>query len=157
MGSIFKIFNTAIALDSGTTTLADGFDATKPIRIGGYTINDYKGKHRFLTMPEIFTYSSNIGSAKMADLFGAEIQQAYLKKFGLMDKSPIELPDVGEPFYPSPKNWKRINTMTVSFGHGISVNAIQLLTGVGAVVNDGMLREPTLLKREPAKCRTARA
>jgi cell division protein FtsI (penicillin-binding protein 3) len=148
MGSVFKIFNTAIALDSGTTTLADGFDATKPIRIGGHMINDYKGKHRFLTIPEIFTYSSNIGSAKMADLFGPEIQQAYLKKFGLMDKSPIELPDVGEPFYPSPKNWKRINTMTVSYGHGISINAVQLLTAVGAVVNDGMLREPTLLKRE---------
>ena len=151
MGSVFKIFNTAIALDSGTTTLADGFDATKPIRIGGHMINDYKGKHRFLTIPEIFTYSSNIGSAKMADLFGAEIQQAYLKKFGLMDRSPIELPDVGEPFYPSQKNWKRINTMTVSYGHGISVNAIQLLTGVGAVVNDGILREPTLLKREPGE------
>jgi cell division protein FtsI (penicillin-binding protein 3) len=151
MGSVFKIFNTAIALDSGTTTLADGFDATKPIRIGGHMINDYKGKHRFLTIPEIFTYSSNIGSAKMADLFGAEIQQAYLKKFGLMDKSPIELPDVGEPFYPSQKNWKRINTMTVSYGHGISINAIQLLTGVGAVVNDGVLREPTLLKREPGE------
>ena len=148
MGSVFKIFNTAIALDSGTTTLADGFDATKPIRIGGHMINDYKGKHRFLTIPEIFTYSSNIGSAKMADLFGPEIQQAYLKKFGLMDKSPIELPDVGEPFYPSPKNWKRINTMTVSYGHGISINAVQLLTAVGAVVNDGLLREPTLLKRE---------
>ena len=148
MGSVFKIFNTAIALDSGTTTLADGFDATKPIRIGGHMINDYKGKHRFLTIPEIFTYSSNIGSAKMADLFGPEIQQAYLKKFGLMDKSPIELPDVGEPFYPSPNNWKRINTMTVSYGHGISINAVQLLTAVGAVVNDGLLREPTLLKRE---------
>jgi cell division protein FtsI (penicillin-binding protein 3) len=151
MGSVFKIFNTAIALDSGTVTLANGFDATKAIRIGGHTINDYKGKHRFLTIPEIFTYSSNIGSAKMADLFGAEIQQAYLKKFGLMDKSPIELPDVGEPFYPSAKNWKRINTMTVSYGHGISINAVQLLTGVGAVVNDGMLREPTLLKREPGE------
>ncbi|HJT13110.1 MAG TPA: penicillin-binding protein 2 [Dongiaceae bacterium] len=148
MGSVFKIFNTAIALDSGTVTLADGFDATKPIRIGGHMINDYKGKHRFLTIPEIFTYSSNIGSAKMADLFGPEVQQAYLKKFGLMDKSPIELPEVGEPFYPSAKNWKRINTMTVSYGHGISINAIQLLTGVGAVVNDGILREPTVLKRE---------
>lgn len=147
MGSTFKIFNTAIALDSGTVTLADGFDATKPIRIGGHSINDYKGKHRFLTIPEIFTYSSNIGSAKMADLFGPEIQQAYLKRFGLMDKSPIELPEVGEPFYPSPKNWKRVNTMTVAYGHGISVNAIQLITAVGAVVSQGVLRDPTLLKR----------
>ena len=151
MGSTFKIFNTAIALDSGTATLADGFDATKPIRIGGYSINDYKGKHRFLTIPEIFTYSSNIGSAKMADLFGPELQQAYLKRFGLLDKSPIELPDVGAPFYPSQKNWKRINTMTISYGHGISVDAIQLITAVGGIVNDGILREPTVLKREPGE------
>jgi cell division protein FtsI (penicillin-binding protein 3) len=151
MGSTFKIFNTAIGLDSGTVTLADGFDATKPIRIGGYSIDDYKGKHRFLSIPEVFTYSSNIGSAKMADLFGPEMQQAYLKRFGLMDKSPIELPEVGEPFYPSPKNWKRINTMTIAYGHGISVNAIQLITAVGAIVNHGVLREPTLLKREPGE------
>jgi cell division protein FtsI (penicillin-binding protein 3) len=151
MGSVFKIFNTAIALDSGTVTLADGFDATKPIRIGGHSINDYKGKHRFLTIPEIFTYSSNIGSAKMADLFGPEVQQAYLKRFGLMDKSPVELPEVGEPFYPSPKHWKRINTMTVAYGHGISINATQLITAVGAIVNDGILREPTVLKREPGE------
>lgn len=151
MGSTFKIFNTAIALDSGTVTLADGFDATKPIKIGRYSIDDYHGKHRFLTIPEIFTYSSNIGSAKMADLFGAELQQAYLKRFGLMDKSPIELGEVGDPFYPSAKDWKRVNTMTVSFGHGISVNTIQLITAVGAIVNHGILREPTLLKREPGE------
>lgn len=151
MGSVFKIFNTAIALDSGTVTLADGFDAAKPIRIGGFSINDYKGKNRFLTIPEIFTYSSNIGSAKMADLFGAEVQQAYLKRFGLMDKSPIELPDVGAPFYPSPKNWKRINTMTIAYGHGISVNAVQLITAMGAIANDGILREPTVLKRGPGE------
>jgi cell division protein FtsI (penicillin-binding protein 3) len=151
MGSVFKIFNTAIALDSGTATLADGFDASKPIRIGGYSISDFHGKNRFLSIPEIFTYSSNIGSAKMADLFGSEIQQAYLKRFGLMDKSPVELTEVGEPFYPSPNNWKRINTMTVSYGHGISVNAMQLITAVGGVVNDGVLREPTLLKRNPGE------
>ncbi|MGH6892961.1 MAG: peptidoglycan D,D-transpeptidase FtsI family protein, partial [Dongiaceae bacterium] len=148
MGSTFKIFNTAIGLDSGTATLADGFDATKPIRIGGFSIDDYKGKHRFLSIPEIFTYSSNIGSARMADLFGAEVQQGYLKRFGLMDQSPIELPEVGEPLYPAAKNWKRINTMTVAYGHGISVSAMQLIAAAGAIVNHGILREPTLLKRE---------
>src|SRR5262245_30520470 len=151
MGSTFKIFNTAIAIDSGSATLADGFDASKPIKIGGYRIDDYHGKYRFLSIPEIFTYSSNIGSAKMADAFGPELQQAYLKRFGLMDKSPIELPDVGAPFYPSQKNWKRINTMTIAYGHGISVNAIQLITAVGGIVNDGVMREPTLLKREPGE------
>ena len=151
MGSTFKIFNSAIALDSGTVTLADGFDATHPIKIGRFTIDDFKGKHRFLSIPEIFTYSSNIGSAKMADLFGAEVQQAYLKRFGLMDKSTLELSEVGEPFYPSAKDWRRVNTMTVAYGHGISINAAQLITAVGGIVNHGMLRQPTLLKRAPGE------
>jgi cell division protein FtsI (penicillin-binding protein 3) len=64
-----------------------------------------------------------------------------------MDKSPIELAEVGEPFYPGAKDWKRVNTMTVSYGHGISINAVQLITAVGGVVNHGILRQPTLLKR----------
>jgi len=151
MGSTFKVFNTAIALDSGTATLADGFDASKPIHIAGFTIHDYHSKNRFLSIPEIFTYSSNIGSAKMADLFGPEVQQTYLKRFGLLDKSPIELPEVSDPLYPAAKNWKRINTMTIAYGHGISVNPIQLLTGVAAIVNHGIMRQPTLLKREPGE------
>jgi len=87
----------------------------------------------------------------MADTFGPEMQQAYLKRFGLMDKSPVELPEIGDPLYPQPKNWKRINTMTIAYGHGISVSAMQLLTAVGAIVNHGVLREPTLLKREPGE------
>jgi cell division protein FtsI (penicillin-binding protein 3) len=151
MGSTFKVFNTAIALDSGTTTLADGFDASKPIHIAGFTIHDYHSKNRFLSIPEIFTYSSNIGSAKMADLFGPEVQQTYLKRFGLLDRSPVELPEVSDPLYPAAKNWKRINTMTIAYGHGVSVSPIQLLTGVGAIVGHGIMRQPTLLKREPGE------
>ena len=119
MGSVFKIFNTAIALDSGTTTLADGFDATKPIRIGGFMINDYKGKHRFLTIPEIFTYSSNIGSAKMARFVRRGDPAGVLDKFGLMKPRRSSCPKSASRSIP--RNWKRINTMTVSFGHGISV------------------------------------
>jgi cell division protein FtsI (penicillin-binding protein 3) len=149
MGSVFKIFNTAIALDSGTCKISDGFDATHAIKISRFSIDDFHGKHRWLSVPEIFTYSSNIGSAKMADEFGAEVQQAYLAKFGLMDKSPIELPEVGSPQYPAPKNWKRINTMTVSYGHGISVSPMQLVSGMAAAVNHGLMIPPTLLKRSP--------
>ncbi len=149
MGSVFKIFNTAIALDSGNNKISDGYDATHPIKISRFTIDDFHGKHRYLSIPEIFTYSSNIGSAKMADQFGAEVQQAYLSKFGLLDKSPIELPEVGDPQYPSPKNWKRINTMTVSYGHGVSVSPFQLVTSVSAIVNHGLMITPTLLKRSP--------
>jgi cell division protein FtsI (penicillin-binding protein 3) len=148
MGSTFKIFNTAIALDSGSVTLADGFDATKPIAIGGFHIDDYKGKHRWLSIPEIFTYSSNIGSAKMADHFGPVLQREYLRRFGLMDRSPIELSENADPLYPTEKSWKRINTMTIAYGHGISVSPMQLLSGAGAIVNRGIMVPPTLLRRE---------
>jgi cell division protein FtsI (penicillin-binding protein 3) len=149
MGSTFKTFNTAIGLDTKTVTMQGGYDATNPIKIGGFTINDYHGKHRYLTVPEIYAYSSNIGSAKMADAFGTEAQQTYLRRFGMLDKSPIELPEVGEPMYPSIKNWRRINTMTVAYGHGIAVNAAQLIAGISAVVNGGVMRAPTILKRDP--------
>ncbi len=145
MGSTFKLFNTAIGLDSGTTTLAGGYDATHAIKIGRFSIDDYHGKHRWLSIPEIFTYSSNIGSAKLADAFGAEVQKTYLQRFGLLAKSPVELAEVGEPQYP--KNWRRVNTMTISYGHGVSVAPIQVLPAVGAVANGGILRQPTLLKR----------
>ncbi len=151
MGSTFKIFNTAIGLDTGTVTLGSGYDATNPIKIGRFSIDDFKGKHRFLSVPEIFTYSSNIGSAKMADDFGAEIQQAYLARFGLLDKSPLELPEIGAPHYPNQKSWKRINTMTIAYGHGISVSPIQLVSAVACVVNGGSLRAATLLKRAPSE------
>lgn len=147
MGSTFKLLNTAIGLDTGTVTLAGGYDATNPIRIGGFTIQDYKGKNRWLNIPEIIAYSSNIGSAKLADTFGAEVQKAYLQRFGMLTKSPIELQEVGVPQYP--KNWRRINTMTIAYGHGISVAPVQLITAVGALANGGMLRYPTLLKRAP--------
>jgi cell division protein FtsI (penicillin-binding protein 3) len=147
MGSVFKIFNSAIALDSKTCSISDVYDATHPIKISRFTIDDFHGKHRPLSVPEIFTYSSNIGSAKMADQFGAEIQQAYLAKFGLLEKSTVELPEVGMPHYPAPKNWKRINTMTVAYGHGISISPMQLVSGVSATVNHGLMIPSTLLKR----------
>jgi cell division protein FtsI (penicillin-binding protein 3) len=148
MGSTFKIFNTAIALDSGVAHIHDVYDATSPIKIGGFTIDDYHGKHRPLSIPEIFTYSSNIGSAKMADKFGTERQQYYLQRFGLLTPSPVELPEVGKPLHPALKDWRRISTMTIAYGHGISVSPIQLVAAVAAIANDGIWHTPTIVKRE---------
>ena len=145
MGSTFKLFNTAIGLDSGTVTLAGGYDATNAIKIDRFSIDDFHGKRRWLSIPEIFTYSSNIGSAKLADAFGAEVQRTYLQRFGLLTRSQVELAEVGEPRYP--RTWRRVNTMTISYGHGISVAPVQVVAAVAAMVNGGILRQPTLLKR----------
>jgi cell division protein FtsI (penicillin-binding protein 3) len=146
MGSTFKIFNTAMALDAGIVGMNDGFDARKPIRIGGFTITDFKPKNRWLTVPEIFMYSSNIGSAKMAEQAGTERQQLFMNRLGFFKPVALELPERGKPMYPS--DWKPINTLTIAYGHGIAVTPLHLVSGVAAVVNGGLLRPMTLMKRD---------
>lgn len=144
MGSTFKIFNTAMALDAGTVTLNDGYDATKPIRISRFTINDFHGEHRWLSVAEIFKYSSNIGSVKMAMDVGTDGQKAFMSRLGMLQPMALELPERGYPLVPSP--WRPINTMTISFGHGMSVSPMHLASGVATVVNGGIKRPTTLLK-----------
>jgi cell division protein FtsI (penicillin-binding protein 3) len=145
-GSTFKIFNTAMALDYGTTTLAAGYDASKPIKVSRFTISDYKGKNRWLSVPEIFMYSSNIGSVRMVLDVGRDRQREFLGRFGFLKTPSIELPEIGGPLVPAP--WRDVSMMTIAFGHGISVTPLQLIAGTSAIVNDGLLRPVTLLKQE---------
>jgi len=145
MGSTFKLFTAAMALDAGVTSLKGGYDASQPIRIGRFTITDYHAKARWLSVPEIMIYSSNIGSVKMALDAGTDRQRAFLQKIGMLSAPSFELPEVGSPLVPSP--WREINTMTIAFGHGLSVSPLQLVSGVSALVNGGLLYPPTLLRR----------
>ncbi len=147
MGSTFKIFNTALALDSGLVHVGDTFDTVHPIEIGGQTIRDFEPEKRWLNVAEIFTHSSNIGAAHMADLIGATRQRAFLGKLGLTEKASIELPEVGAPLVPSTREWGDATTMTVAFGHGIAVNAVQLASAVATIVNNGVPVHPTLLRK----------
>lgn len=145
MGSTFKIFTLAMGLDTNTVTLRDGYDATKPIRVSRFTIRDFHAKRRWLSVPEIFMYSSNIGAVKMALDVGLERQRDYLGRLGLLHASTIELPEVGKPLVPSP--WRQINSMTIAFGHGLAVSPVQMASAVSAVVNGGIIYPATLLKR----------
>jgi cell division protein FtsI (penicillin-binding protein 3) len=149
MGSTFKTFTLAMALESGTVRLNDGYDATDPIRISRFTIRDSHPKARWLSVPEIYMYSSNIGAAKMAMDVGARQQKTYLDRLGLLDKASIELPEVGTPL--TPNRWGDISTMTVSYGHGIAVSPLQLGAAVGATVNGGVLLPTTLVKTRPGE------
>ena len=144
-GSMFKIFTSAMALDSGAATMTSSFDASKPIKIARFTISDYRGQNRWLSLPEVMIYSSNIGAAKMALAAGTAVQRKYLGALGMLRPAVIELPEVGAPMVPSP--WREINTMTIGFGHGLAVSPLQMIGGVAAVVNGGVLRPLTLLKR----------
>jgi len=147
MGSTFKLFTAAMALDVGTVGLEDGYDASEPIRVARFTISDYHAKNRWLSVPEILIHSSNIGAAKMAMDVGTERQQRYLSDLGLLDPATVELPEVGKPLKPA--RWRDINTMTISFGHGIAVSPLQLASGIATLVNGGVRRQSTLLNIEP--------
>ena len=148
MGSTFKLFTIAMGLDTGTTSLRGGYDASKPLKVARHRISDYHAKNRWLSVPEILVYSSNIGAAQMAMQVGGERQRDYLGRLGLLSRASIELPEVGAPLRPSP--WRDINTMTVSFGHGIAVSPLQLTQAVAAVVNGGILRPTTILSLDGA-------
>ncbi|MFN4207434.1 MAG: peptidoglycan D,D-transpeptidase FtsI family protein [Agrobacterium albertimagni] len=145
MGSTFKTFTTAMALDSGKVTMKDSFDARYPIRIGRFTIKDFHGKHRVLTVPEIFQYSSNIGTARMAEVVGTTAHQEFLTRIGLLTKLETELPEVKTPS--QPREWKQINSITISFGHGVSTTPLQTAVSAAALVNGGKLIPPTFLTR----------
>ena len=144
LGSIFKIFTVAMALEAGTSTISSTYDASHPIRIGRFTISDYHGKHRVLNVPEILMYSSNIGAARMALAAGAQRQREFLDRLGLLRKPKIEVFEVATPHYP-PK-WREVNVMTIAFGHGISVPPLNFATAAAALVNGGILRQATLVK-----------
>ena len=146
MGSTFKTFTTAMALDTQKVTLTSQFDATNPIAFGRFTITDFHPENRLLTVPEIFVHSSNIGTAKMALEVGTTTQRAYLGKLGLLTPVASEIKEAGAPIVP--KRWGELETMTVAYGHGIAISPLHVAMASAALVNGGKLIKPTLLKRE---------
>jgi cell division protein FtsI (penicillin-binding protein 3) len=147
MGSIFKVFNTALCLDSGKVKLTDYFDAWHPIHIGRFTIHDFKGDELpgYSSVAKIFEISSNIGSAQMVKQVGPEAQEKFMDSLGLTSKMALEVPEIGTPGIPHP--WRPINMLTIAFGHGISVTPVQLVSAISAIANGGVLRPATLIER----------
>jgi cell division protein FtsI (penicillin-binding protein 3) len=151
MGSTFKALTVAMALDSGKIGLHSSFDARGSLRYGKFNIGDYHGQNRILTVPEIFTYSSNIGTARMALALGVDHHKWFLKKLGQLDRLRTELPESAEPIVP--KRWGELNTVTIAFGHGLSVAPLQAVMGINALVNGGYLIPPTFMKRSEEEAR----
>jgi len=149
MGSTFKALTLAMALDSGRVSLNSIFDARVPLRYGKFEIHDFHAQKRMLSVPEIFTYSSNIGTARMAVSLGVDYHKAFLKKLGQLDRLRTELPESAEPLVP--KHWSELNTVTIAFGHGLSVAPLQAVMGISALVNGGKMIPPTFLKRDQAE------
>jgi cell division protein FtsI (penicillin-binding protein 3) len=148
MGSTFKTFNTAMVLDAGTAKMTSMYDVSQPIHVGRFRISDYHSIHHPITLAEVFMHSSNIGSAKAALEAGTDRQKEFFQRMGLLKTPQIELKELAAPLYPA--HWRDVNTMTIAFGHGMSVSPIALATGVTAIINGGVLRPATVLKRDPA-------
>ena len=145
MGSVFKVFTVAGVLDSGLANMRSVYDASSPIHYASFTIEDFHGQHRPLTVPEVFIYSSNIGAAKMALQMGVDRHRAFLKKLGLLNRVSTEIGETAAPIIPP--HWQKLNTMTIAFGHGLSVTPMQLAAATLPLVNGGIAVQPTFLPR----------
>ena len=149
-GSTFKLQTASMALDSGIVHIWDEFDASRPIHIGRFTITDFEGKHRWLYLPEVLAYSSNLGAAHIGETVGGERQRAWLKSMGMFGRVGIELPEAGVPIMQPASAWKEVVTLTVAFGHGISVSPLHVVRGTAAVAT-GVLEQPTILALTPGQ------
>jgi cell division protein FtsI (penicillin-binding protein 3) len=155
LGSVFKPLTVATALDAGTvTSLARRYDASSPLAIGRFRISDFKGKNRPLNVAEVIAYSSNIGTARIADEIGIERLKASFRKLGFDSAPHIELREKSRPLWPA--EWSRATLLTSSFGHGVAVTPLHLASAYAALVNGGMWRPSTLMKLPAGKAPTGR-
>ncbi len=146
LGSTFKIINSAMTLGSGLVKISDTFDARKPLRINHHIIKDYHAKNRVLDVSEIFIYSSNIGAALMAKKVGTKKQKQMMEKLNFLNQLQIVLPEKAKPLYPS--QWRQVETMTIAYGHGISVTPLHLTAAVASLINGGMYHTPKFIKSD---------
>ncbi len=141
-GSVFKIFNTAMALENGKLKLSDKIDSS-PLVLANYTIKDLHPQNRPLTPKEIMVHSSNTASARIAMALGADKQKAFLAKVGLLRPLNIELPEKSKPLVP--QKWRESTIANVSFGYGVAVTPLHVVNAVAAIVNGGIYRPASLL------------
>lgn len=153
LGSVFKPISMAMALEAGVTDLEEKFPVQKPLQVRDRFIRDDHPSSVPMAMPEILAESSNRGTALMAMRVGGDGQQAFLKKLGLLDRVPVELAESAAPQVQ--REWQDITTVTVSYGHGISVTPLALTAATSALLNGGEYVAPTL-RKEDSVTRAAR-
>ncbi len=149
MGSTFKPFTVAMAMDSGIIkSFGKMYGCPHELHVYGHVVHDTHPYGRACSVAEIMKESSNIGTAQIADQVGATRQRAFLEKMGFLAPVKIELKERGRTLTPGSR-WGPFETMTVGFGHGIAVTPLHLATGYATLFNGGMYRPATLLKIGP--------
>lgn len=147
LGSVFKIFTAAQAMELGLATPETEIDTSGPLRWGRFRINDFRHYGNRMSVTKVIEKSSNIGTARLAREIGAVRQKEFLDQLGMFEPTPLEMTEArgAEPLWQS--NWSELTTMTVSYGHGISVSPVHLAAGYAAIANGGRMIRPTLLKQ----------
>ena len=145
-GSTMKIFSTAALLELKNPNLGMIFDTLTPLKAGRHTIHDYHPEDHKLNIPEIFMHSSNIGSALMGQMVGTEGLKNFYKDLGFLDPPVLEIDEKGRPLVPNP--WRDISTLTIAFGHGLSVSPLHIVAAASSIVRGGTVVHPTLILDE---------
>jgi cell division protein FtsI/penicillin-binding protein 2 len=145
-GSIFKVLVMAAALNEGAVKETDQCDiCSGPLPFGKYTIRTWDNTYRPQESPEdIIVHSDNVGMVWTEQKLGSEKLLQYIQNFGFGQKSGIDLQE--EVAAPLRTNWGDIDYATSSFGQGIAVTSIQMLSAVGAIANGGVLMEPHIVQ-----------
>jgi cell division protein FtsI (penicillin-binding protein 3) len=147
LGSTFKIFTAAQAIDLGLVNIATEIDTRGPIKWGKHKIDDTHKYGSKMTVERVIAKSSNVGTARIAQMIGAKRQQEFLADLGLTQANPIEIIEASQSTPLTQKNWSELTAMTVSFGHGISISPMHLATAYAAIANGGYQVRPTLLRQ----------
>lgn len=148
LGSVFKTFTIAQALELNLFSAYDMIDTTGPLRMAGFSIRDYSNYGPELSVEDVLVHSSNIGTARIARVIGGERQRSFLDELGLLEATGVELVEApsGRPLLPP--RWGELATMTISYGHGLSTSPLHLASAYSTIVNGGTEITPTLLRRE---------
>ncbi|TFG78301.1 MAG: PASTA domain-containing protein [Thermodesulfobacteriales bacterium] len=146
-GSTMKVFLAASAIEDKKVNPNSQFNCENGRRkIGSAVIKDVHPRGT-LTVSEIVKYSSNIGASKIGELMGRDTYYKYLKKFGFGEKTGIGLPGESKGLLASPRKWGPIELATISFGQGISVTSLQVVTALSAIANGGYLMKPYVIEK----------
>jgi cell division protein FtsI (penicillin-binding protein 3) len=146
-GSTFKVFMTAAAIENGNIKPNDIFYGENGrYKVYTETIHDHK-KYGYLSVPQIMKYSSNIGAVKIAEQIGEKDFYKYIRLFGFGSKTGIDLPGESQGLVRDVRNWSKVSLATISFGQGISVTGLQLVTALSAIANGGYLMKPYVVKK----------
>lgn len=149
LGSTFKIFAAAQAVDLGLVSPSTIIDTKGPMRVGGFNIGEFRNKnYGKISVSDIIVKSSNRGTGRMALQIGAERQQEFLKSLGFFEATPFEIIEAanGKPLLP--RRWTDLSAVTVSYGHGLSSSPMHLAAGYAAIANGGYAVKPTILKQD---------